>query len=224
MSRGADVAPDAGDENPTFDLQPSDLRLAGNRLLGAPIAPIAVPLALGVNAFGSEIGPFALDAGLRRRLAHAERVPAGGTGRLGPLTLTDVPPALPPPDYGDARLKNREPILTTSKRLARWVRAAIDDGRPHHLLCLAVAGWLRFLRGADSAGEEVPIQGPRPDLVPIAQDAGGDATPLLSERSVFDHIGQDPRFAECVQRALSALDRQGPREVIEEFLAAGGPA
>jgi mannitol 2-dehydrogenase len=101
------------------------------------------------------------------------------------------------------------------------VRAAIEAGRPHHLLCLAVAGWLRFLRGSDYAGEEIPIQGPRPDLVPIAQEAGGDATPLLSEQSVFDHIGQDPRFAECVQRALTALDRQGPREVIEQFLAAG---
>ncbi len=100
-------------------------------------------------------------------------------------------------------------------------RAAIDDHRPHQLLCLAVAGWLRFLRGSDYAGAEVPIQGPRPDLVPIAQEAGGDAGPLLSERSIFDHIGQDPRFAECVQRALAALDRQGPREVIEEYLATG---
>ncbi|NEK59275.1 mannitol dehydrogenase family protein [Geodermatophilus sabuli] len=104
------------------------------------------------------------------------------------------------------------------------VQAAIDDDRPHHLLCLAVAGWLRYLRGSDYAGEEVPIQGPRPDLVPIAQEAGGDATPLLSERSVFDSIGREPRFADCVQRALSALDRQGPREVIEEFLRAGGDA
>jgi fructuronate reductase/mannitol 2-dehydrogenase len=102
------------------------------------------------------------------------------------------------------------------------VRAAIEEGGPHRLLCLAVAGWLRFLRGADYAGEEVPIQGPRPDLVPIAQEAGGDATPLLQERSVFDHVGQDPRFAECVQRSLTALDRQGPREVIEQLLADDG--
>ncbi len=102
------------------------------------------------------------------------------------------------------------------------VRAALEAGTPHRLLCVAVAGWLRFLRGHDYAGEEVPIQGPRPDLVPLAQEAGGDATPLLSEQSVFDHVGQDPRFADCVQAALSALDRQGPREVIEEFLAADG--
>jgi mannitol 2-dehydrogenase len=104
------------------------------------------------------------------------------------------------------------------------VQAAIDDERSHRLLCLAVAGWLRYLRGHDYAGEEVPIQGPRPDLVPIAQEAGGDAAPLLSERSVFDHIGQDPRFADCVQEALSALDRQGPREVIERALGDGGRA
>jgi mannitol 2-dehydrogenase len=104
------------------------------------------------------------------------------------------------------------------------VRAAVEDGRPHGLLCLAVAGWLRFLRGADYAGKEVPIQGPRPELVPIAQEAGGDATPLLSERDVFDSIGQDPRFAGCVQRALTALDEQGPREVIEQWLRAGSDA
>lgn len=101
------------------------------------------------------------------------------------------------------------------------VRAAMADGRPHQLLCLAVAGWLRFLRGADYAGDQVPIQGPRPDLVPIAQAAGADAAPLLSVQSIFDHIGQDPGFAECVQRALTALERQGPREVIEQFLARG---
>jgi fructuronate reductase/mannitol 2-dehydrogenase len=104
------------------------------------------------------------------------------------------------------------------------VAAAIEDRRPHRLLCLAVAGWLRFLRGADYAGEEVPVQGPRLDLVPIAQEAGGDAGPLLSERAVFDRFGQDPRFAECVQRALTALDEQGPREVIELWLRAGDGA
>jgi fructuronate reductase/mannitol 2-dehydrogenase len=104
------------------------------------------------------------------------------------------------------------------------IRAAIEDGRPHRLLCLAVAGWLRFLRGEDYAGEEVPVEGPRMDLVPVAQRAGGDAGPLLAERSVFDTIGRDPRFAECVQGALSALERQGPREVVEEFLGAGDRA
>ena len=98
------------------------------------------------------------------------------------------------------------------------VRAALDEERPHHLLCLAVAGWLRFLRGTDYAGEETPVAGPRMDLVPVAREAGSDAAPLLSEQAVFDSIGRDPRFADCVQEALTALEEQGPREVIERFL------
>ncbi|MGY1771303.1 mannitol dehydrogenase family protein [Blastococcus sp. SYSU D00813] len=99
------------------------------------------------------------------------------------------------------------------------VRAALDAGRPHHLLCVAVAGWLRFLRGQDYAGDEVPVAGPRMDLVPVAQEAGSDASPLLSEQAVFDSIGRDPRFADCVQDALSALEDEGPCEVVQRFLA-----
>ncbi len=102
------------------------------------------------------------------------------------------------------------------------VSAAMDQDRPHQLLCLAVAGWLRYLRGTDYAGEEVPVQGPRQDLVPKAQEAGDDAAPLLGEQAIFDHLGQDPRFAQAVQRALTELARQGPREVIEQYLSADG--
>jgi mannitol 2-dehydrogenase len=101
------------------------------------------------------------------------------------------------------------------------VRAALDQGRSHQLLCLAVAGWLRFLRGYDYAGEEVPVQGPRPDLVEVAREAGTDASPLLADEGVFAGIGRDPRFADCVQVALEALEHQGPREVIERWLAGG---
>ncbi len=98
------------------------------------------------------------------------------------------------------------------------VRAALEQGRPYQLLCLAVAGWLRFLRGHDYAGEKMPVQGPRQDLIKVAQDAGTDSSRLLSEESVFASLGQDARFADCVQGALEALEREGPREVIELYL------
>lgn len=106
-----------------------------NRLRGARIAPIAVPLGLGVCEFGPEIGPYALDAGLREQTVAT---PAGWPGavRLDPLTIVDVPPSLPSPLYGDPRLKNRDPILTACGRLARYVRAALDDGR----LALSLGG------------------------------------------------------------------------------------
>ncbi len=127
-----EVAHDIPDPPPaTFDLRPSQ----PNRLRVSPIAPIAVPMGLGVCEFGPEIGAYALDAGLREQTAA---VPAGwpGARRLDPLTITDVPPSLPPPLYGDPRLKNRDPILVACKRLARYTRAAIDDGR----LALALGG------------------------------------------------------------------------------------
>lgn len=87
-----------------------------------------MPLGLGVCEFGPEIGPFALDAGLRSRTAA---IPAGwpGAAKLDPTTVVEVPPSLPPPEYGDPRLKNRDPILATGRRVARFVRAALDDGR-----------------------------------------------------------------------------------------------
>ena len=101
------------------------------------------------------------------------------------------------------------------------ISAAMEQGHPHRLLCLAVAGWLRYLRGADYAGESIHVEGPRPDLVPLAQEAGEDAAPLLSDRSIFGDMGEDPRFAGAVQEALEALCRQGPREVIEQYLREG---
>jgi mannitol 2-dehydrogenase len=97
-------------------------------------------------------------------------------------------------------------------------RSAIEQDRPHTLLCVAVAGWMRYLRGEDYAGAEVPIEGPRPELVPVAQDAGSDAGPLLGDEALFSELGSDPRFAGCVQDALTALEEKGPREVLAERL------
>jgi arginase len=118
---------DKDQDAPVRPLAPSPVRPT-NRLRHARIAPIAVPLGLGVCEFGPEIGPFALDAGLR---TQTTAIPAGwpGAAKLDPTTITDVPPSLPPPEYGNPRLKNRDPILTTCKRVAQYVRAAVADER-----------------------------------------------------------------------------------------------
>jgi len=193
-----------------------------------------------LNAGHSAIAYLGYLAGLRTT-AEVMADPVFRT-YLTRLMAEEIAPGLPEPEGVDLaeyqqvlleRLANPQ-MADQLARLARRgstkipnyllpsVSAAMEQGRPHPLLCLAVAGWLRYLRGHDYAGEEVPIQGPRPDLVPVAQEAGVDATPLLSERSIFDHVGQDPRFAEPVQRALEALDREGPREVVERYLAGDG--
>jgi fructuronate reductase/mannitol 2-dehydrogenase len=100
------------------------------------------------------------------------------------------------------------------------IRAARDEGRPHDLLTLAVAGWIRFLRGYDYAGESVPVEGPRMHLVQVAEDAGADPRPLLADHEVFGDLGAEPSFVAAVEEQLQALEEQGPREVIEQCLAA----
>jgi mannitol-1-phosphate/altronate dehydrogenase len=158
--------------------------------------------------------------------------PAAGRG-AGPVdrAARRLPQQHGRPDHPHHRLSNprmSDQLARLGRRgsskipiyLLPSVREAIEQQRPHQLLCLAVAGWLRFLRGADYAGEEIPVEGPRTDLVPVAREAGTDSTRLLSEQPVFDHVGRDPRFAEPVQRALEALERERPREVIQRYLAA----
>ncbi|HYO40802.1 MAG TPA: mannitol dehydrogenase family protein [Nocardioidaceae bacterium] len=99
------------------------------------------------------------------------------------------------------------------------VRAAMEDHRSYTLLALAVAGWVRFLRGYDYAGDELPVVGPRMHLMEVARDAGTDPGPLLSEREVFGELGEHADFLAAVRTHLEALERQGPREVIAECLA-----
>jgi len=98
------------------------------------------------------------------------------------------------------------------------ILAAREQGRSHDLLVLAVAGWLRYLRGYDYAGEEVPVEGPRPHLSQVARDSGVDPRPLLAEEEVFGDLGADPSFAEAVEAHLLVLEEQGPREAIEVAL------
>jgi mannitol 2-dehydrogenase len=87
------------------------------------------------------------------------------------------------------------------------------------LLLLAVAGWMRFLRGCDHAGNEVPVSGPMADrLVELARTGRQEPEPPVSERSVVGALGEDGAFVAGVEVALRALEERGPREVIALYL------
>nr|WP_218886081.1 mannitol dehydrogenase family protein [Kineococcus aurantiacus] len=99
------------------------------------------------------------------------------------------------------------------------ITAAVDAGRPHQLLLLAVAGWMRFLRGYDYAGQQIPVEGPLADrLVELARQGQEEPEPLMSEKTVFGDLRDDPGFVSGVEVALRALEEQGPREVIGLYL------
>jgi mannitol 2-dehydrogenase len=161
------------------------------------------------------------------------------SGYLRLLMHREIVPLLPPvpgidlDDYVDTlheRLSNPK-IEDELARLCRrgstkvpnYLLASVGDareaGRPHDLLTLAVAGWLRYLRGTDFEGEEIPIEDARlDDLQPLAVEGGTDPRPLLARREVFGELGDDEAFAAAVEEALIALDRDGPRATVQAFV------
>jgi fructuronate reductase/mannitol 2-dehydrogenase len=103
------------------------------------------------------------------------------------------------------------------------VLAAREDGRPHPLLTLAVAGLCRQLRGVDERGRRFDLDDPVAGRLRALALAGGtDPRPLLSERAAFGSLGDDEDFVADVEDALEALDRDGVRATIARAIAADG--
>ena len=103
------------------------------------------------------------------------------------------------------------------------IREALKLGYPYEMLTLAVAGWCRYLRGVDDAGEAIEIKDARKEtLQPLAEavDSDNDPRPLLSEHAVFDSLGQNPAFVASLEQALHALDRDGVRAILGADLSA----
>ena len=100
------------------------------------------------------------------------------------------------------------------------LREALDAGRPHALLTLAVAGWLRHLRGTDPEGRPIAIDDPRADtLQPLAEVGGSDPRPVLGVTSVFGDLGSRPEFVAELAGLLRRLDTEGVRATVGAVLA-----
>ena len=99
---------------------------------------------------------------------------------------------------------------------------ALDHDRPRAHLVLAVAAWLRYLRGEDYVGEDLHVQDAHADrLREIALAAGTDPRPLLAETDVFGSVSGDERLAVELEAALQALEA-GPLEAVVALT--GAPA
>jgi fructuronate reductase/mannitol 2-dehydrogenase len=95
---------------------------------------------------------------------------------------------------------------------------AIERGLPHDKLTLAVAAWIRYLRGIDFDGNRIEVKDEmRATLQPLARS--GDLQSLLQVRSVFGALGENDAFVARLEEALHGLDRRGPAAAIEACLA-----
>jgi fructuronate reductase/mannitol 2-dehydrogenase len=94
-------------------------------------------------------------------------------------------------------------------------------GTPYRLLTIAVAGWVRYLRGRDDHGRRLPLEDPlAARLRALAAPGGTDPRRLLAERALFGDLGTDARFVAAVAAELRAMERHGTRAAIAAGLAA----
>ena len=186
-----------------------------------------------LNASHCALGYLGSLAGLRSLdQVMADPVFAGYVARL---MDDEVTPLLPPPDgidlteykhnllqrFGNPAIADGLPRLCRRgstklpHHLLPSLRQALEEGRPHALLTLAVAAWFRYLRGTDEAGRPLPLEDALADrLRALAAQGGTDPRPLLGETSVFGDLGTVPGFAAELADALEALDRDGVRATV----------
>jgi mannitol 2-dehydrogenase len=104
--------------------------------------------------------------------------------------------------------------------VAPSLAAARDRGTCAPLLTLALAGWLRFLRGGDWPGGQRELDDPLgPRLRALAQRAGADPRPLLAEVDGLEGLAGDEELAESLEAALAQMERLGVRDALATYVA-----
>jgi mannitol 2-dehydrogenase len=97
------------------------------------------------------------------------------------------------------------------------IRDRLAADQPVDLLALALAAWLRRVRGEDEQGEKIDIRHPLADqLRAKAIEGGPDPRPLLGIAALFGDTGTDPRLVGPVGRWLASLYAKGARETLAE--------
>ncbi|GHF52851.1 mannitol dehydrogenase [Seohaeicola zhoushanensis] len=112
------------------------------------------------------------------------------------------------------------------QRILGTVRDALAAGRVPSGLCLAVAGWMRYVGGLDEAGQAIDVRDPLAAQLRAASDSAqtpaGKVAALLGVAQVFDPaLAGDARFRTAVTEAYDALAGQGARATVAAWTSAG---
>ncbi|MEU2350250.1 mannitol dehydrogenase family protein [Modestobacter sp. NPDC049651] len=203
------------------------------------VAPYALMKTRLLNAGHSALGHLGVLAGHQRidQLMADELF----RGFIRRLMAEEVGPLLPPPpgidldEYQQVLLgRFANPAIADGlDRLCRRsstkipgnllpsLRAARRAGRPSELLTLAVAGWVRYLRGTDLAGRPLQLPDARAaELGALARAGGTDPRPLLAAPGLFGDLADDAGFVAALTEDLEQLDRDGVAATLAAHLTA----
>lgn len=122
--------------------------------------------------------------------------------------------------FANPKIKDTLARLATdgSDRMPKFVlpslAEALAQGRPHRLLTLVVAGFIRYLRGIDEQGQPIQLNDSRADeLRPLAQSS--DPRAILGVRRVFGDLGDNAVWTAELTSALRQLEGIGARAAIK---------
>nr|WP_282060105.1 mannitol dehydrogenase family protein [Roseobacter litoralis] len=114
-----------------------------------------------------------------------------------------------------------------SQKLPQRILGTIADGyragRAPHGLCLAVAGWMRYVGGVDEKGAAIDVRDPLAKALKAASDSAetssGKVDALLGVRDVFDdELSSNPDFRQAVCNAYETLVSKGAAGAVAEYV------
>ena len=95
------------------------------------------------------------------------------------------------------------------------IRDRLRTGESLDLLAMALAAWLRRVRGEDERGQPIEVRHPLADqLRAKAIEGGPDPRPLLGMVQLFGDTGTDARLVGPVGRWLASLYANGSHETL----------
>lgn len=150
-------------------------------------------------------------------------------GFVEQLLRDEVQPLLPPvPGMNTAEYRNsllsRLSNPQMSDQLSRLARRgsekiasfllpslheAIEQNRPHTLLMLALAGWIRCLRGYDLVGCKIRIDDPQKELLTKLATMGGNNPEPVLRHEIFAELRTIPGFTDRLRAMIIDIDEQG---------------
>lgn len=104
------------------------------------------------------------------------------------------------------------------QRLLGTLRENLDSARPTTAMCVAVAGWMRYVSGVDEAGQPIDVRDPMADrLHALAAQATGPAQIVASLLAVEDIFPADfaQRMQAPVTQAAEQIWADGVRAVVK---------
>ena len=97
------------------------------------------------------------------------------------------------------------------------IRSRLEAGQDLDFLALALAAWLRRVRGEDERGVPIAVRHPEAELLRAkAIEGRTDPGPLLGIRSLFGELGADARLVGPVRHWLTRLYEFGIERTLDE--------